>query len=59
MSALKTCSVHAGQNRKIFSNYSGLKSSAAHWRRISRFTFHLMILILRKTAADNMSLAIW
>ena len=50
---------HAGPNRKIFSHYSRLRFSAVHRRRIRRFAFHLLVLILHKTAADNMSLHEW
>ena len=47
---------HAGQNRKVFSQYSRLSFSALYRWRIWRFVFHLLLLRLHKTAADNMSL---
>ena len=40
----------------IFSVHSRLRFSAIHRRRIWRFAFYLLVLILHKTAADNMSL---
>ena len=50
---------HAGPNRKIFSHYSRLSSSAVHRQRIWCIAFHLLVFFLHQTAADNMSLHKW